>query len=74
MDGGVARISHGASRVANRLQFQLGFGQTWIASTCVVMVKTGAARIERALAAADIDTRRWWGDGAHTHPATAAAV
>jgi dTDP-4-amino-4,6-dideoxygalactose transaminase len=68
----VSRAYRAALPESNRLQFQVGFGQNWIASTCVVRVKTGAARIERALAAADIDTRRWWGDGAHAHPATAA--
>jgi dTDP-4-amino-4,6-dideoxygalactose transaminase len=32
----------------------------------------GAAHVAQALAASGIDTRRWWGDGAHAHPATAA--
>jgi dTDP-4-amino-4,6-dideoxygalactose transaminase len=27
---------------------------------------------ERALAAADIETRRWWGQGAHLHSSTTA--
>jgi hypothetical protein len=29
-----------------------------------------AVSIESSLMAADIETRRWWGDGAHAHPAT----
>jgi dTDP-4-amino-4,6-dideoxygalactose transaminase len=32
----------------------------------------GADRVAQSLAASGIDTRRWWSDGAHAHPATAA--
>ncbi len=32
---------------------------------------SAAIRIEAALAAAGIETRRWWGAGAHAHPPTA---
>jgi len=57
---------------AKRLRLPDGFGQSWITSTCVVgLVDGGAARVERALAEGGIGTRRWWGDGAHAHPATA---
>lgn len=60
-------------RGATQVQLQKGFGETWVASTCVVsLADEGAARAETALAKAGVDTRRWWGDGAHTHPATAA--
>jgi len=31
-----------------------------------------ADRVERALAGSKIETRRWWGNGAHAHPATSA--
>jgi dTDP-4-amino-4,6-dideoxygalactose transaminase len=55
---------------SNRVQLQNGFGDAWIASTCLVTAPSAATRIEQALAAADIDTRRWWGMGAHAHPAT----
>jgi dTDP-4-amino-4,6-dideoxygalactose transaminase len=56
----------------SKLQFQDGFGQSWIASTCVLSVpKLGGARVKRDLAAAGIDTRRWWEEGAHAHRATA---
>ncbi len=56
---------------SNRIQLQSGFGSSWIASTCVVGVAdSGAERVERALADAKIETRRWWARGAHDHPAT----
>lgn len=69
----VAQAYREALSKANRLRFQDGFGQTWIASTCVVsLADSGAAEAENALAQAGIETRRWWGAGAHAHPATAA--
>ena len=56
---------------SNQFQFQKGFGESWVASTCVLLLAEHSAdRAEHALAAARIDTRRWWGGGAHTHPAT----
>jgi len=52
----------------NQFRFQHGFGETWIASTCVVSVgDNGATRVEDALAKTGIATRRWWGSGAHLH-------
>ena len=57
----------------SRAQFQCGFGERWVTSTCLVNLgEPGATRAEAALTAADIDSRRWWGDGAHAHAATAA--
>jgi dTDP-4-amino-4,6-dideoxygalactose transaminase len=57
---------------SNKVRLQDGFGQSWVSSTCVLhAADSAAARIETALAAAGIDTRRWWGTGAHAHPATA---
>ena len=70
---GVAQAYRAALPESNWLRFQNGFGESWISSTCVLsMAHSGVARVERDLAAADISTRRWWGDGAHAHPATAA--
>jgi dTDP-4-amino-4,6-dideoxygalactose transaminase len=58
---------------SNQFQFQQGFGESWVASTCVLrLAENSADRAEQALAAARIDTRRWWGRGAHSHPATKA--
>jgi dTDP-4-amino-4,6-dideoxygalactose transaminase len=48
------------------------FGKAWVASTCVVRFGGGVEGAQRALEAAGIETRRWWGAGAHAHPATAA--
>ncbi|HJP68189.1 MAG TPA: aminotransferase class I/II-fold pyridoxal phosphate-dependent enzyme, partial [Sphingomicrobium sp.] len=56
---------------SNRIQYQEGFGVDWIASTCLMRLpESDAAETESALAAAGVETRRWWGDGAHRHPAT----
>jgi dTDP-4-amino-4,6-dideoxygalactose transaminase len=58
---------------SNCCRLQPGFGEAWISSTCVVSVDEGVhARTLQALAAAGVDTRLWWGNGAHSHPATSA--
>jgi dTDP-4-amino-4,6-dideoxygalactose transaminase len=56
---------------SDQVRLQSGFGDTWIASSCLLMAPNSALCIERALAARRIETRRWWGLGAHAHPATA---
>jgi dTDP-4-amino-4,6-dideoxygalactose transaminase len=67
----VADAYNSAFAGLNRVQLQSGFGDSWIASTCVVdIADAGADRVERALNDAKIETRRWWGRGAHDHPAT----
>lgn len=56
---------------SNRVSLQQGFGETWVGSTCLLGFDCPAAdRIEQSLAHCDIETRRWWGIGAHAHPAT----
>jgi dTDP-4-amino-4,6-dideoxygalactose transaminase len=56
----------------NQVWTQDGMGHSWIATTCVLeMTERATPRIEQELASAAIDTRRWWGSGAHTHPVTA---
>jgi dTDP-4-amino-4,6-dideoxygalactose transaminase len=68
----IARAYRMALPEGNRLRFQDGFGQSWVTSTCVVrLADSQAAEAEKELAQAGIETRRWWGDGAHAHPATA---
>jgi dTDP-4-amino-4,6-dideoxygalactose transaminase len=58
---------------SNRVRFQNGFGDSWVSSTCnLSFVDALAARLEGLLADARIQSRSWWGDGAHAHPATAA--
>jgi len=67
----VARAYRGALSESNRLRFHEGFGQTWIASTCVVsLANSEAMRIANTLEQAGVETRRWWGAGAHAHAAT----
>jgi dTDP-4-amino-4,6-dideoxygalactose transaminase len=57
---------------SNLVRFQDGFGEAWMSSTCVLQLADGAARrVEKGLAGAGIETRRWWGKGAHAHPAMA---
>ena len=54
------------------LRLQQGFGETWVGSTCVLsFAQPVADRIEQMLDDVGIATRRWWGAGAHAHPATA---
>jgi dTDP-4-amino-4,6-dideoxygalactose transaminase len=66
---------HGYRRAfngSNRVSLQRGFGESWVGSTCLLgFDRPIADRIEQALARCDIETRRWWGAGAHMHPATA---
>ena len=51
---------------------QPGFGETWVSSVLVVDVLSGdAAPLEQSLNEAGIETRQWWGDGAHAHPSMA---
>jgi dTDP-4-amino-4,6-dideoxygalactose transaminase len=58
---------------SNRANFQPGFGKTWVSSTCVVSVDNDVhGKAQQALAMASVDTRLWWGNGAHSQPTTAA--
>ena len=66
--GGYRRALSGS----NRVSLQRGFGEAWVGSTCLLgFDRPIADRVEQSLARCDIETRRWWGAGAHTHPATA---
>jgi dTDP-4-amino-4,6-dideoxygalactose transaminase len=61
------RILHNAPRV----ELQPGFGESWLASSCVVRVADmDAERLELELLRKQVMTRRWWGDGSHAHAAT----
>ncbi len=69
----VARGYREALPESNQLRFQEGFGQSWIASTCVMSVGSSeAARVVESLRRAGVETRQWWGHGAHAHRATEA--
>ena len=66
-----ANAYRSAFRGSNGVSMQEGFGESWISSTCVLgFVQSSADRIEQSLERCHVETRRWWGDGAHTHPAT----
>jgi dTDP-4-amino-4,6-dideoxygalactose transaminase len=57
---------------SNHVRLQQGFGETWVSSTCMLGIAHPAPdRIEQLLTDRGIETRRWWGRGAHDHPATA---
>ncbi len=55
---------------SNAVKLQDGFAQNWVSSTCILRTSAKVARIDQGLAAAGIETRQWWGKGAHLHPAT----
>jgi dTDP-4-amino-4,6-dideoxygalactose transaminase len=50
------------------------WGKTWVSTTCVVRLddETATESVLRALHAADVETRAWWGRGMHTHRAFSA--
>jgi dTDP-4-amino-4,6-dideoxygalactose transaminase len=57
---------------SNRIRLQEGFGQSWVSGICVLRAtEPPTLRFEQTLAAAEVETRQWWGSGAHLHPATA---
>ena len=69
---GAAGAYRRALEGSGRIRLQRGFGETWVSSTCLLgFAEPAADRIEHSLADGAIETRRWWGAGAHTHPATA---
>jgi dTDP-4-amino-4,6-dideoxygalactose transaminase len=60
-----------AFNASNSGRFRPGFAEKWISSTCVITLPDGnASRVGAALAKEGIETRQWWGRGAHAHPAT----
>jgi dTDP-4-amino-4,6-dideoxygalactose transaminase len=68
---GVAAAYRNMLPESNRIRYQPGFGTDWVTSTCVMLLpESDATETERALVDAGVETRRWWGDGAHRHPAT----
>jgi len=52
-------------------RLQKGFGDEWVSSVCVLDVGAGnALTVEQKLRDAGVETRRWWGFGAHAHPSS----
>jgi dTDP-4-amino-4,6-dideoxygalactose transaminase len=60
-----------AERVTARPDVTLapGWGDTWISATCVPRFAISSSIMETALARRNIETRQWWGNGLHAHPA-----
>lgn len=58
---------------SNLVRMQPGFGDHWIANTCVVELPAGCTEaVAAGLTEDGIDSRAWWGEGAHRHRATEA--
>ena len=54
-----------------QVSLQNGFGENWVSSTCVLRFSEPITdRIEDYLTHSNVELRRWWGMGAHRHPAT----
>ena len=67
----VARAYRERLARSGRARLQDGFGESWVSSVCVFnLAGPNAGQVENGLQKAGIETRRWWGDGAHTHPST----
>ena len=66
---GVAK-EYRKSLTSNKITLQDDFGETWIASTCVVRIESESAEEAASrLLEAGIATRQWWQRGVHRHPA-----
>jgi dTDP-4-amino-4,6-dideoxygalactose transaminase len=49
---------------------QPGFAENWVSTTVMITVpQAGGGAVSRALSAAGIGTRHWWGGGLHRHAA-----
>lgn len=65
-----ARLMRAAMTFLPEVRFQPGWGVDWVTSICSVRLPDGSAdAVEYALAALDIQTRRWWDQGCHANPA-----
>ena len=67
--GGYRRSFSGS----NHLSLPKGFGESWIAAVCILrLANSKQAQVAAALGKAGIETKSWWGNGAHAYPVTAA--
>lgn len=49
-------------------RLQDGFGSSWVSSVCVLGSNgNDAHHLEQHMSSAAVETRRWWGQGAHAH-------
>jgi dTDP-4-amino-4,6-dideoxygalactose transaminase len=54
---------------APEVEFQPGWGTTWMSSVCVVRVPEAKLEaVEANLTREGVDTRRWWANGCHAGP------
>ena len=67
------RVQVGLSRrlKAGGLVCPHGIGEDWVSSTFCLRLPANAEAVAAILAEQGIETRRWWGDGLHRHPAFA---
>lgn len=68
-----ARVQNGLRQrlEAGGLPCPDGMGRDWVSSTFCLRLPGDATAIADRLAARGIETRRWWSDGLHRHPAFA---
>lgn len=60
-----------ALSASNCARLQPGFGDAWLAGTCIAQLDDEQVdAVAARLTAANIETRQWWERGAHSHPAT----
>ncbi len=54
----------------DRVSLQPGYGHGWVtATTSVVLPPRSRGRVAAHLAESGIETKQWWGEGCHGHPA-----
>lgn len=54
----------------DRVSLQPGYGNGWVSgTTSVLLPPRSKTRIARHLLQSGIETREWWGEGCHGHPA-----
>lgn len=56
---------------ANRVRLPVGFGTDWISATMCVSLSKPARQVAESLRQQNIETRSWWAEGCHLHPAFA---
>lgn len=64
-----AIMQYRARLPGNRILSPVGFGTEWISATMCVSLPVPAQAVASALRAERIETRAWWAEGCHLHPA-----
>lgn len=70
----LARVQGGLRQRLERIGLgcPAGLGGDWVSTTFCLRLPRDAVAVAETLAARGIETRRWWNDGLHRHPAFAA--